>query len=62
MAVSAIVGVIMVIVFAEFYGGANKDRLSAGSKNMFGMVDFMLASAIVVSIAAGMIYVFMRRD
>lgn len=61
LAVTSIIGVISIIIFAEVYASANKESLSDSSENLLDLVDLILAAIVVVALTAGMAFAITRR-
>lgn len=61
LGVTAIVGVLVIIIFAEFYAGANTTNISSGAQNVLDLTDLILAGAIAIFLLGGMAYAFRGR-
>jgi len=59
--VSAIIGILSLIIFVEFYAGANKENVSSGAENILNLTDLVLAGLIIVPLLAAMMYAFSAR-
>lgn len=60
MGAAAIVGVISIIIFVEFYAGSNKSNISSGAQNILNLTDLIMAGAIAMTLMAGMALAFRR--
>ena len=61
LAVNAIIGILALIIFVEFYASANKDNVSSGAENILDLTDLIIAGVIVISLLAGLTFAFTRR-
>ena len=55
--IGAVIGVLMIIIFATFYASAPKDNLSGAAVSFLDMGDFILAAMLIVSIVLGFLAV-----
>lgn len=55
--IGAIIGVLMIIIFATFYAAAPKDNISAAAISFLDMGDFILAAMLIVFIVLGFLAV-----
>lgn len=60
-AVGMIVGILVLIIFVEFYAGANKTNISTSATNVLDLADLVLAAGIIIPPLVGMMYLFSRR-
>lgn len=58
----AVVGVVIVMIFAEIYAGLNTTNVSSSAVNLMNLIDLLLAATIVIGIVSGLVFVLgMRR-
>ena len=60
LAVSAIVGILALIIFVEFYASANKTNISSGAQNILNLADLIIAGVIIIGLLAGLTFAFRR--
>lgn len=60
-AVSAIVGIIGIIIFAEVYAGLNTSSVSSSAVSLLNLTDLLLAAVLIIGIVAVLTFLGMRR-
>ena len=60
LAVGAIVGILALIIFVEFYASANKTNISTGAQNILDLADLIIAGVIIIGLLAGLTFAFRR--
>ena len=60
LAVGAIVGILALIIFVEFYASANKANISTGAQNILNLADLIIAGVIIIGLLAGLTFAFRR--
>ena len=58
LAVGAIVGILSLIIFVEFYASANKAHISSGAVNILDLADLIMAGVIIIGLLAGLTFAF----
>jgi len=57
-AISAIIGIIGIIIFAEVYAGLNTTNVSSGAVSLLNLTDLILAAVLIIGVVA--VLTFMR--
>ena len=61
LSVTAIIGVIAIIIFAEIYATSNKAAISTSAQSILDLTDLILASILVIALLAGLAFAITRR-
>ena len=60
-AISAIVGIIGIIIFAEVYAGLNTTNVSSSAVSLLNLTDLILAAVLIIGVVAVLTYIGTRR-
>ena len=60
-AISAIVGIIGIIIFAEVYAGLNTTNVSSSAVSLLNLTVLILAAVLIIGVVAVLTYIGTRR-
>lgn len=50
LAISAVIGIIGIVIFVDIYAGLNTDNISSSAATLLNLVDLLLAAALIIGI------------